>query len=386
MKFKLLLVLHFPPPIHGSSVVGGYIKESRLISNSFDCRFINLGTSLSIDDIGRSSIKKLFRFLSIIWQVKKQMLTQKPDLCYLTPTSAGSGFYKDALIIAIVKLFKVKTIFHYHNKGISTRQGRFIDNLLYKFVFRNTYVILLSRHLYTDIQKYVPEKRVFYCPNGIPDLGGSESNHSEHSELKETIIQREIVQNELSHSNFAEILFLSHLIHSKGVLILIDACEILRERGTDFHCDLAGGDGELTRQEVKDIIIKKGLASFILVTGPVHGLEKAELMRCADIFVHPSYNDCLPLVLLEAMQYSLPVISTFEGAIPEVVEEGITGFLVPQKDAIALAEKLEILIKDPKMRKKMGSAGRARYEKEFTLNKFEKRMVEILGEVMNDNE
>ena len=385
MKHKILFILHYPPPIHGAAVIGGFIKKSGYINSIYDCRFVNLGVSKSINDIGRSSIRKLISYFSLVWQVKKQLITFKPELCYLTPTSAGSGFYKDDLIIAIVKLFGVKTVFHYHNKGISTRQGRFLDDLLYKFVFRNTYVILLSKHLYTDINKYVPEKRVFYCPNGIPNLGGSEGTHSEHSELKETMNQRKIVQNEVAHSKFVEILFLSHLIHSKGILILIDACKILRERGTEFHCGLAGGDGEITRQEVEDIIIKKGLASFIFVTGPVDGLEKAELMKRAGIFVHPSYNDCLPLVLLEAMQYSLPVVSTFEGAIPEVVEEGITGFLVPQKDAKALADKLELLIKDTELRKKMGSAGRARYEKKFTLDKFEKRMIEILGEVMNGN-
>jgi glycosyltransferase involved in cell wall biosynthesis len=166
-----------------------------------------------------------------------------------------------------------------------------------------------------------------------------------------------------------------------GVLLLIDACEILRDRGVMFLCKITGGDAELKRHEVEEISFKKGLASFILVTGPVHGVEKSELMRCTDILVHPSYNDCLPLVLLEAMQHSLPVVSTFEGAIPDVVEDGITGFLVPQKNVNALADRLEILIKDADLRKKMGSAGRDKYEREFTLKKFENRMVEILQEV-----
>ena len=78
------------------------------------------------------------------------------------------------------------------------------------------------------------------------------------------------------------------------------------------------------------------------------------------------------------MQHSLPVVSTFEGAIPDVVEDGVTGFLVPQKDPVALAEKLEILIRNPEMRNQMGEAGRAKYEREFTLERFERRMVEIL--------
>jgi glycosyltransferase involved in cell wall biosynthesis len=83
------------------------------------------------------------------------------------------------------------------------------------------------------------------------------------------------------------------------------------------------------------------------------------------------------------MQFSLPIVSTFEGGIPDVVENGVTGFLVPQKDVEALADKLEILIKSPELRKQMGAAGRKKYEEEFTLERFEGRMVEILNEVQS---
>jgi len=81
------------------------------------------------------------------------------------------------------------------------------------------------------------------------------------------------------------------------------------------------------------------------------------------------------------MQHYLPIVSTFEGGIPNVVEDGLTGFLVPQKNAIGLADKLEMLITDPGLREKMGTAGRSKYEREFTLERFEGRMVEILEEV-----
>ena len=73
-----------------------------------------------------------------------------------------------------------------------------------------------------------------------------------------------------------ELLFLSHLIRSKGVLILIDACSLLRDRGIEFHCTIAGGDAELTKQEVENIVAEKGLSFFISVVGPKHGEEKAE--------------------------------------------------------------------------------------------------------------
>ena len=77
------------------------------------------------------------------------------------------------------------------------------------------------------------------------------------------------------------------------------------------------------------------------------------------------------------MQFSLQIISTFEGGIPDVVKDGINGFLVPQRDAQALADKLEVLIVNPLLRKEMGFAGRKLYEEKFTIEIFEKRLLEI---------
>jgi len=374
ISLKILFILHFPPPVHGSAVVGSLIKGSGLINSSFDCRYINLGTSVSVTDIGRNSFSKLIRYFYLIWQTKWQLITFRPDLCYISPTAKGIGFYKDALIIAIVKLFRRKIIFHYHNKGVSTKQERFFDNMFYRMVFRNTDVILLSKHLYSDIMKYVPEHRVNYCANGIPD-----SEKTQEADYKTQY--KPSLPRLVDPSRPAELLFLSHLIRSKGVLVLIEACGFLKEKGIAFHCTIAGGDSELNREEVEALVIDRSLSSDIIVTGPQDGDSKAQLMVSSDIFVHPSFYDCLPLVLLEAMQNSLPIVSTFEGAIPDVVDDGVTGFLVPQRDAAALAEKLEILIKDPVLRESMGVAGRVKYEREFTLERFEKRMVEILIEV-----
>lgn len=359
---RILFILHYPPPIHGSAVIGRFVKDSKTININFDCRFINLGTSTSVEDIGRTSIGKYFRYLSLIWQVKKHLLLFRPNLCYITPTAAGPGFLKDAVIIILIKLFGIRTIYHFHNKGVSARQGHSFDNLLYRIVFRKSYSILLSKYLYSDIKKYLPEERVFYCPNGIPPLIGNYEKRTKTNCEK-----------------LSQLLFLSHLIESKGLLVLIDALGLLRDKGCNFYCNIAGGDAELTQVEIERIIRDKQLSDRISVLGLRHGDNKIKLLNNTDIFVHPTYNDCLPLVILEAMQFSLPVVSTFEGAIPDVVEDGVTGFLVPQKDPQALADKIEVLLKDPDLRQKMGSAGRTRYEAQFTLERFEHRLFDILN-------
>ncbi len=362
---KILFILHFPPPVHGSSLIGGFIKESRLINERFECRYLNLGTSVSVEEIGKNPAYKLVRYLRLIWQVKKALLFFRPGICYLTISSKGIGFYKDALIVILVRLFGIKRVYHFHNKGVSINQERIVDNLIYRLVFKSADVILLSKYIYPDVHKYVPENRVHYCPNGIPDI-------------KEEMSSEKILKNKSA----PEILFLSHLFVSKGVLILVEALKILKEKGYTFHCSMIGGEGDVTEDQMRNIIEESGLTGYIDVAGKKYGEEKQTAFEKTDIFVHPTFNDCLPLVLLEAMQYSLPIISTPEGAIPDVVEDGVTGFLVPQRDAATLAEKLEVLMRDLDLRQKMGDAGRAKFEAKFTLERFEKKLTEIFNELL----
>lgn len=91
------------------------------------------------------------------------------------------------------------------------------------------------------------------------------------------------------------------------------------------------------------------------------------------------HNECFSLVLLEAMEHGLPCISTTEGGIPGIIDDGKTCFLVPKHDVAVLADKILLLLNDSGLRSNMGTVGREKFEKEFTLEVFEKRMVEILS-------
>lgn len=367
-KPKVLFLLHLPPPVHGAAMVGQYIKDSSLINNELNCRYINLGISTSINDIGKTNVRKFHQYLSILYQLLVQLLIFKPQLCYLTITAKGSGFYKDFPLIILARIFKRKIVIHFHNKGVSDKQDKFIDHSLYKLAFKNVDVILLSKYLYSDVQKYVPEKRVHYCSNGIPEKASL-------SNIKESVTLNKKV----------EILFLSNLIEAKGVFVLIDACKILHEKQIPFHCTIVGSEGSISAEQLQSRVTNLGLNEFIQYVGRKYGTEKDFFFTKADIFAFPSYNETFGLVILEAMQFLLPVISTFEGGIPEIIEDGTTGFLIPQKNVEKLAEKLETLICDDQLRKQMGAAGRAKYEKEFTLNIFEEKLQTILNCIICEN-
>ena len=100
----------------------------------------------------------------------------------------------------------------------------------------------------------------------------------------------------------------------------------------------------------------------------------------ADIFVFPTYyhNECFPLVILEAMEQGLPVISTNAGAIPDIIDNGNSGYTVEKSNPSSLASAIELLIKDPELCISMGKAGRKLFEEKFTEEVFEKKMKECL--------
>lgn len=365
-KLKILFILHFPPPVHGAAMVGQFIRESMTINNAFKANFINLGTSRTIDEIGKGGLKKWLRYFVLIWKTGFNVVSFRPNLVYLTLTSKGAGFYKDVLITIKAKALGAKMVYHFHNKGVSTRQDKYLDNILYKIVFKNADVILLSEHLYPDIQKYVPKNRVHICPNGIPEIVKS-SKFSVQSDINKPV----------------EILFLSNLIESKGVKVLLEACKILMEKGINFHCTYVGGEGDISQEQLQQNIENFGLSDNVHYAGKKYGVDKSDVFVKADVFALPTFysNECFPLVLLEAMQFSLPIVSTNEGGIPGIVENDINGFLVEKNNIEALANKLEYLIASEDLRHKFGENGRRKYENEFTLPAFENRFKEILFKI-----
>ena len=362
LKPRILFILHLPPPVHGAAMMGKYIHDSEVINERFDCHYINLTTAKSLQDIGKGGVKKLWRFLCLLLRIVKGLLTVKPQLVYVTPNSHGGAFYKDFVVVQLIKLMGYRVIVHYHNKGVATCQDRWLDDKLYRLFFRNLKAILLAEALYGDVEKYVKREDVFVCPNGIP-----ESLKGEPKAERNNVIP--------------QLLFLSNLLVDKGVLVLLDALKILKEKGYSFVCHFVGGEtAEIDAARFAEEVKTRGLDKMALYLGKKYDEEKNEEYDNADIFVFPTYyyNECFPLVLLEAMEHAVPCISTREGGVSAIIDDGVNGFIVEKRDANALADRMEFLLTHPEERTHMGIAGRQKFKNEFTLPKFETRMKQIL--------
>ena len=362
----MLFILHLAPPVHGASVVGSYIKESNLINTNFETNYLNMSTAYSLEDIGKASVQKLGDIFRLYVQIVTYLLKNKVDLCYLTINANGLAWLKELVIVAILKLFRVPIIYHYHNKGVRLNANSFWKKTLYRFQFKDSKSILLSSLLVEDIAQFVRKKDIYICANGIPEV-----SHLLKNKMDEGICQ---------------ILFFSNLIESKGVYILLESCKILKDKNIPFRCVYIGGEGDISGIQLDEKISQYGLQAFVEYQGKKYEEEKEQAFAESDIFAFPTFysKETFGLVNLEAMQYSLPVISTREGGIPDVVEDGLNGFLIPNQNSKILAEKLEILIRNPELRSEMGKAGKKLFEEKFTLKIFEHRMVEILQDCLKE--
>ena len=382
-------------------MVGKYIHDSELVNNEFDCHYVNLTTATSLEDIGKGGVGKLWAFAKKLWEIRKAIRKEKPEMVYITPNTAGGPFYKDFVVVEWCKWWSAgKVILHFHNKGVQTRQDRWLDNKLYHRFFKNVEVILLGKPLYEDIRKYVQEEHVHYCANGIANTLSRTKRPSAYETLTlrngrcptrrpEAYDSSGYLLPSLQGGAGESLLFLSNLLITKGVLELLDALVLLKERGYRFVCDFVGGEtAEMDGQRFQMEVEKRQLKDWAIYHGRKYGEEKETYYGRADIFVLPSYTEAFPLTVLEAMEHAVPVVATNVGGMSIAVENGVTGLLVGEEkpvmtlsyrpDASQLAEKLSLLLSDEALRRRMGQAGRKKFLQEFTLEHFEKQFVKVL--------
>ena len=179
------------------------------------------------------------------------------------------------------------------------------------------------------------------------------------------------------------------LVEKKGLEYSIRAVAKLAKVHPNLEYTIIG-DGPLWK-DLQQLINELGVSNIVKLVGQKQQQEIIEILNNSHIFTAPSVtakngNQDAPInVLKEAMAMGLPVVSTYHGGIPELVEDGISGFLVPERDVDALAEKLRYLIEHPEIWPDMGRAGRIYVENNFDINKLNDRLVTIYQQLLKSN-
>lgn len=359
--------MQIPPPLHGASTMNQTVFRSALLNGHFQLNLINLQFSDSVNQLKKFSFQKFFKAFYYSFQIIYSSIRLRPHLYYVNFCTQGFGFYRDVFYVFLLKMFRGRILLHLHSKGVTdqkTAQG--FKQKLGALAFNNTFPICLSRTLASDL-KDIYFKDPFIVPNGIA------------APLYGTIGPS---KPKVAPGQPPQILFISNYIESKGILILLHALAIVNEKGTAFRAKIVGAPFDFSVDELKHIASNLGLAKVVEITGPLYHEGKFQTFQEADIFIHPTYEDAFPLVILEAMQHGKPVISTREGSIPDIVIDGETGFIVEKQSIVPLADKIQLLLLNEKLRQAMGKKGFERFIQNYTLAHFETNMLQTFTKAL----
>ena len=347
------------PPVHGVTVMNELIFNSNKINDGIEKDLVQITYSRRIGEVGKFSFMKLRILIDLIFKIISKILVFKPTHVYFTIVPAGRSYRKDLLFVTIFKLFGIKQIFHLHGLGIEDASNSRISRKIYEWVFKNNIIIHLSEKLAKNELNKLKFKntRLYIANNGIEIFGP-------HPVMKKN-------EDELT------ILFLSNLSPTKGLFVLLDAYLLLKPYpGKKLKLLLVGEiPSESLGLKIKEY--KERSENEIKVMGGKFNSEKTSILAGSDIFVHPTLNDAFPLVILEAMQAQLPIISTFQGAIPEMIIDNESGILVKENDPDELAKKMQFLIDNENFRNFLGGNAKKRFFQNYTLEIFENKMAEI---------
>lgn len=173
------------------------------------------------------------------------------------------------------------------------------------------------------------------------------------------------------------IVTVGRLVPVKAQALLIEAAAELQRRNVDVHVTIVGGGPR--RQALERLAARLGVADRCSFTGALGHDNVLERYAEADLFCLPSFGEGIPVVLMEAMAMGLPVVTTRIAGIPELVEDGESGFLVTPGRTDQLVQAIERLAGDPGLRRRMGQAGRGKVTADFNLDDSARALERLFG-------
>lgn len=290
--------------------------------------------------VAGSSLRKL-RVAACAWMRYACLLLRGRGAVLHVHVSSRASFWRKSLFIWTAKLARRRVVFHLHGGGFQEfieRLGAPARALALAAIRRSDRLLCLSSPVAAWLREMAPDVPVQWWPNPVPD-----------ALFVDTVVAREPL-----------LLYLGALLPDKGVADLLDAfARMAREQG-EARLVIGGAGPELAA--LKERVLQLGLGERVFFAGWLGSEAKADYLRRARAFVLPSRLEAQPMVLLEAMAARLPVISTAVDGVPDLLEDGVEGLLVPPGQPVRLAEAMGRLWDDETLRERLSVAARARVE------------------------
>lgn len=264
-------------------------------------------------------------------------------------------FYRNSIYVLLFKLMGKKVILHMHGSKFEEFYG---DGKPYvKYICRRCDAMATVSNYFVKMLK---------------ERGLNDNVWLVHNDLPNPIVLRDETGKDKGHG--VQFVFLGLVSDKKGTFAVLDAiagCEELREKGIKFKI---GGNGEIERLQKE--VREKGLEDIVEYCGWVGPEDKDRLLRESDVYIMPSEFESFGISTLEAMGYSLPVITTGVGGVPDLVTDGYNGIIVEAGNSRQIAQAMLRLADSPGERKRMGKNS-ALHAENFRPEKIEAQLTEM---------
>ena len=363
---SILVVGRFPPPFDGGSLATKRLAD--LLNGDADVHRLNIEPPVE----ATSNVKRLAHFLRIRPQLRKT-LKRYPRATILWPSISPdpTGHFRDVLVTlpAIRRDQRIVAVVHWGNFHFLFESGM-MSATACRLVDRVDKFVFLSQGLSNQCASAIPEEKRVVIPNTIDDV---------------TVLPEKDVaakRRERAGRDKLNVLFVGHMMPSKGYLDTLEAVRLLAARSVPVKAHFAGGWmkqadrgaflARVTSHNMEHIVLHQGAVSDRQAMRTLH--------RNADVLVLPTYyrNEAQPLAIIEALNAGTPVVSTAYRAIPDMVENGAEGYLVPPRDPEAIAEALQKLC-DMENWTRMSIQARQRFESTFTPKRIREKWLRVVG-------
>lgn len=308
--------------------------------------------TVSIPFLGRDI--KFWNEPKVFFEFYKLFKREKPQVAHLNSSKVG---LVGALAVRVYNIFnpneKIKSIYTIHGFAFNEPRNILWRSLVwlasYKSLLLNHENIVVSMKDKNDtLRMPFVSKKIHFIPNGISTV---------------LFLNKEEAQQKLLGENYTGTVIgtIAELHHNKGLEYLIKSFSYLNDE--NLKCVIIG-EGE-KRAELENLVRKQSLNTPIIFAGFIE--NASAYLKAFDIFVLPSLKEGLPYVLLEAGLAELPTISTTVGGIPEIIETGVSGLLVPPKDERTLAAAIELYLRDKSLLHETREKLKEVVEKDFNL-------------------
>jgi glycosyltransferase involved in cell wall biosynthesis len=293
---------------------------------------------------GKDTLTQIKTMASALWRIFWLLAARRIDVVHVHSASRGS-FWRKSLVASLAGLFRVPYVFHIHSGEFpdfyAQRCGKAAQAWVRRVLHRAARVVVVAPLWRAAVLRIAPQARVAVVGNAVhvPPLTAPPSRSA------------------------ASVLFMGRLHEHKGIFDLVRAMPAVLAVLPKARFVFAG-DGEV--DALRALAAELGVEHAVQLPGWVDGAAKRRLLAEAELFVLPTYFEALSVALLEAMSCGVPIVSTPVGGIPDFIDDGVEGLLVPPGPGTALADAILAVLQDPALRRRLREQAHARVGRDYS--------------------